>query len=223
MNAVFDLIDENSWSFPRAKSDTPYITAAQATLLESNFKLMVNAPNDGTCLYASVSVAGTMLAKRIGVQPDIIYTVKHYDTATNTQVDDGVNIEKSGNVDLKDKTVIVVDDLISSGTTVTNIINEILKEEPKRVYFFALYRTIASLEKHLSDDPRVTIQSGYPLSNAYWVYGRGFDLTDEASRELPDIYGATKHWDWETETDVKELLEFYSANYLPADYHRSED
>lgn len=209
LNAIFDLIDENSWSFPRAKADKPYITEAQATLLESRFKDLVTASDDGTCVYASVAVAGKMLADRLGIKSDIVYSAQHYDQATNTQDDDLIVVTQDRDVDLKGKKVIVIDDLISSGRTANAIIEHALSAGASHVYFFALYRTVASREVDLITSHRVTVQSSVPLSNAYWTYGRGFDLTDDTSRNLSDIYAATKHWDWETAEDVAELITFF--------------
>lgn len=209
LNAILDLIDEGSWSFPRAKSDTPYITSEQATLLESAFKTMVQAPDDGTCIYASVAVAGKMLSDRLGITSDVVYTVQHYDQTTNTQDDNLVTVVQDRDIDITGKKVIVIDDLISSGRTANAVIEHVLSAGASHVYFFSLYRTICSREVDLFEDPRVTIQSSVPLSNAYWTYGRGFDLTDDESRNLPDIYAATKHWDWETPEDVADLVSYF--------------
>lgn len=211
LDYVLRLIDTNSWSFPRAEAATPYISEAQAILIESNFKNMVTAPDDGTCVYATISTAGTMLATRMGIESDVIYAVNHYDMSTNTQVDNLVAVAQDRNIDITDKTVIIIDDLISSGRTANAVIERVLEAGAKHIYYFALYRTVSSREVELIDDPRVTIQSCVPLSNAYWTYGRGFDLTEEATRDLPAIYAATKHWDWETADDVAELIKFFNG------------
>lgn len=211
LNAILDLVDEGSWSFPRAKSNTPYITSAQATLLESTFKTMVQAPDNGTCIHASVAAAGKMLADRLDITSDVVYAVQHYEQSTNTQDDQLVKVVPDRDIDLIGKDVIVIDDLISSGRTANAVIEHILSAGASHVYFFSLYRTICSREVDLLEDPRVTIQSYVPLSNAYWTYGRGFDLTDNESRNLPDIYAATKHWDWETSEDVTELINYFAG------------
>lgn len=217
LDHILSLIDYRSWSFPRAKTDAVYISEARAELLEQNFKRMVMAPNNGTCVFASIAVAGSMLASRMGIESDVVYAVNHYDMATNTQDDSLVEVTPSRDINLSDKKVIVIDDLISSGRTANAVIKHILDAGAKHVYYFALYRTICSCEVELIDDPRVTIQTYAPLSNAYWTYGRGFDLTDDASRHTSDISAATKHWDWETESDVEELVRFFGGK-IPADY-----
>lgn len=211
LDHILSLIDKRSWSFPRAKSDEVYISEAQAVLLEQDFKRMVMAPNDGSCIFASVSVAGSMLAYRMGIESDVVYVVSHYDMATNTQDDSLIEVEQDKDVDLSGKKVIVIDDLISSGRTANAVIKRVLDSGADRVYYFALYRTICSREVTLIDDPRVTIQSYVPLSNAYWTYGRGFDLSDDESRDTPGIFAATKHWDWETTDDVAELVKFFTG------------
>lgn len=218
LNSILDLIDKNSWSFPRAKASEPYISRERAEMLESSFKTMVTAPDNGTCIYASVATAGTMLANRIGIKPIIEFQVSHYDMSTNTQDDNLIDVSYSNSVDVLGRTVIVIDDLISSGRTANAVIQSMIDAGAAHIYYFALYRTICSQEVELCSNPRVTIQSYIPISNAYWTYGRGFDLTDEESRNLPDIYGSTKHWDWESEQDVNELILFFNGKYQISDY-----
>lgn len=211
LDHILSLIDHCSWSFPRAKADEVYISEAQAILLEQNFKRMVMAPNNGTCVFASVAVAGSMLADRMGIKSDVVYSVNHYDMATNTQDDSLIEVVQDRDIDLSSKPVIVIDDLISSGRTANAVIKSILDAGADHVYYLALYRTISSREVELIDDPRVTIQTYVPLSNAYWTYGRGFDLTDEESRNTPGIFAATKHWEWETADDVAALIRFFNG------------
>lgn len=211
LDYILSLIDTCSWSFPRAQADKVYISEAQAILLEQNFKNMVTAPNDGTCVFATVAVAGSMLTSRMGIEPDVVYAVSHYDMATNTQDDTRIGVAQDRDIDLCGKKVIVIDDLISSGRTANAVIERILASGAGHVYYFALYRTICSREVALNNDPRVTIQSYVPLSNAYWTYGRGFDLTDDASRNTPGIFAATKHWDWESPEEVAELIDFFGG------------
>lgn len=211
LNAVLDLIDANSWSFPRARASKPYITKVQAQLMEDEFKCMVQAPADTNTIFVSVSKAGTMLAKRLGIEPAFECYVSHYDMETNTQDDSLIKVQRCPEYDISGKAVIVIEDLISSGRTANAVISELLNAGAARIYFFALYRTICSKEVELNSDSRVLIRSAYPLSNAYWTYGRGFDLTDEHSRLLPDIYASTKHWDWEHPNDVDELISYFGG------------
>lgn len=211
LDAVLDLIDNDSWSFPRAKATEPYISGVAATLLENNFKLMVESPDDGNCLYASIACAGTMLADRMGIKSDIVFDVQHYDTATNTQDDGLIQVTETKCTEVTGRNVIVIDDLISSGRTAQAVIRRLSELGAEKIYYFALYRTISSREIELPKSDNILIQSYIPWSNAYWTYGRGFDLTDEESRALPDIYAATKHWDWETEEDVKDLIHFFTS------------
>lgn len=218
LNAILDLIDNNSWSFPRARATKPYITKEQAKMMEIDFKTMIQAPADEGCVYASVAKAGTLLARRIGIEPSFECFANHYDMETNTQDDSLIHVHKYPEYDVAGKTVIVIDDLISSGRTANAVISDLLDAGAHRIYFFALYRTICSQEVELCSDPRVLIRSGYPLSNAYWTYGRGFDLTDDSSRKLPDIYGSTKHWEWEHDKDVDELITYFGGKHLLSDY-----
>lgn len=211
LNAILDLIDANSWSFPRARASKPYITKVQAELMEKEFQSMVQAVADPSAIFVSVSKAGTMLAKRIGIKPVFECQVNHYDMETNTQDDTLISVIRCPEFDVSGQTVVVIDDLISSGRTANAVITNLLDSGAERVFFFALYRTICSQEVELLKDPRALIRSAYPLSNAYWTYGRGFDLTDDTSRETPDIYGSTKHWEWEHPSDVEELIHYFGG------------
>lgn len=209
--AIQDLIDQKSWSFPRAKANKPYITSLQASLLEGMFKDMVAAFDGSNCVYASVSKAGTLLADRIGIKSEMIFDVQHYDMQSNTQDDSLIDVIDVKSKDVVGRTVVVIDDLISSGRTAKAVIRHLMDLGAAHIYFFALYRTICSKEVEIPVADNIVVKSYAPLSNAYWTYGRGFDLTDEESRELPDIYAATKHWDWETERDVQDLIHFFEV------------
>lgn len=224
LDAVIDLIDAHSWSFPRSKPNKPYISKASAILLEANFKHMVMSVNDGNCIYVSVSRAGTMLANRLGIDIAGEFVVKHYHTDINTQ--DDTALDKFLSPDLsfyEGKKVVVIDDLISSGRTAGAVIMSLQKQGFKKVYFFSLYRTVCSQEVPLDFGEDVLVKSYCPISNAYWTYGRGFDLTDEASRNLEDIFACTKHWDWETPEDVSQLMKVFGSKYVLSDYEGYQD
>jgi len=219
LNAVFDLIDAHSWSFPRSRPDKPYILEPAAILLEDDFKTMIKSVDDGNCIYISVGTAGTLLAKRIGIDVAGEFVVKHYHTDSNTQDDTSLDSFVSPDLSYcEGRKIVVIDDLISSGRTASEIIKTLQKGDFSQIYFFSLYRTICSQEVPLDFGDGVVIQSHIPISNAYWTYGRGFDLTDEDSRSLKDIYACTKHWDWETPKDIEHLMRVFGSRYRFEDY-----
>lgn len=207
LNAIFDLIDNKSWSFPRAKAVEPYITAQQAELLETGFKTLVETKSRPGSIIATVTKAGAMLCERIGIKPDIILEVSHYDTETNTQIDDLITVRTDSQLDIQGRDVVVIDDLISSGRTARAVSDWLRGQGCKRVQVFALYCTVCSKEVGILRN--VDVYAFFPLSNAYWTYGRGFDLTDDESRNTQDIYASTKHWDWENEDDVQYLIDYF--------------
>lgn len=218
LTAIFDLIDNRSWSFPRNVGiPTPYISAEQASLLERDFikQIYDTVPSTGACLaidrIITIDCAGTMLAERMGITPDYTLQVSHYDMKTNTQIDDRIDINSHDDIDVAGKNVLVIDDLISSGRTAQAVISYLLAKSAKRIHFYALYRTVASQEVCLENNDQVEIHSHTPISNAYWTYGRGFDLGDDFTRQSPAIFGATKHWSWETNQDVENLIRFFDG------------
>lgn len=225
MDSVINLIENHSWAFPRRIPLFPYISERQCYKNEEFMKgLIYEQHNMADFFVLAVDKAGVLLAERMGISLDGVIKIKHYLTAENEQLDslaDGIELQLSEGAtpaDLKNSLILVIDDLISSGITATRIISHLRKLGPEYISFYSLYRTLASQEVPINNAPDVEYTSCFPLSNCYWVYGRGFDLSDEESRSLKDIYGAQKCWDWESEVDIKAVLELFNSPYRYEDY-----
>lgn len=216
LNRIFDLLDQHSWSFPRASSDKVYISDKMCGYLE---KVMLNflteyIRNENPIILA-VDKAGTLLADRLGIRYDGIIKTRHYnehntqnDSLTNSISVDMYNGEKFNG----DRRVLVIDDLVSSGRTAKKVSEFLLGTGFDSVTWIALYRTVSSQEVDLSMSDKFHCRTFFPLSNAFWVWGRGFDLNEGDSRSKPDIYASQKHWDDEIVKDVTDLVDYFGGD-----------
>lgn len=188
---------------PRRKQSEPYIGTLAAEELEKQFFNQVAPLLDSHTVYA-VHESGTRLCNRLNIDIDSEIYVNHYEHNTY-QDDKGIKVDA---IPISDphKPVLVIDDMVSSGHTAAAILEKFNQIGVTKVRFFALYSIIASRENHDVDS---AIEYTTPLSNFYWVYGRGMDLFDEESRRLKSIYGADKSYADETKGDVDDLLNFF--------------
>lgn len=189
---------------PRHKNSEPYIDMTTAEALEREFFDTLVAPYlDSHTVYA-VHESGTRLCRRLGIPVSYELFVSHYDSSTY-QDDSKVKIGDFP-IDDYDKPVLIVDDMVSSGHTAAAILRAFEKLGVVRVRYAALFNVIASRENHDVDSAIETIKD---VSNFYWMYGRGMDLNDEASRRTLHIYGADKSYN-ESQEDIDDLLNFFS-------------
>ncbi|MDX2471651.1 MAG: phosphoribosyltransferase family protein [SAR324 cluster bacterium] len=106
-------------------------------------------------------------------------TAKSYDGVTQGEV----KIE--GQVQVKDKNVFIIEDILDSGNTLRKVIPYLKEQGASSV------KLVCLLKKH--DIPDIKIDYlGFQVPN-HWVVGYGFDL-DQKYRNLPDIriYKETK-------------------------------
>lgn len=225
MNSIFELLEAKSWAFPRRIPSSFYIPESQCRANEQFLKNLVYGDNDvRNSFILAIDKAGVLLAKRMGIQLHGIITIKHYDTGRNEQTDsmaDSINLQLIDGItpeDLEKRLVIVIDDLISSGITATRVVDYLKQLKPLYISFYSLYRTLASQEVPVQNTADVEYHSCFPVSNCYWLYGRGFDLSYEESRSLSDIYGAQKCWDWESEEDIRTILDLFHSPFRYDDY-----
>lgn len=225
MNSIFELLEKKSWAFPRRIPSSVYISENQCIANEQFMNNFINGDNDiNNSFILAIDKAGVLLAERMGIKLHGVIKIKHYDTGKNEQTDsmvDSVSLQLIDGLtfeDLEHRSVIVIDDLISSGITATRVVDYLRQLKPIYISFYSLYRTLASQEVPVQNSVDVEYHSCFPISNCYWVYGRGFDLSDEESRSLSDIYGAQKCWDWESEEDIKTILKLFDSPYNYKDY-----
>lgn len=222
---IVELLNKRSWEFPRRYARFPYLTSVECQMNETVMREAIEIENDRHDVFLGIDRAGVLLAERMGLPLDGIIKIKHYDMSKNAQVDslvDNIEIEFLNGCSydtLENKMVVIIDDLISSGRTAVAVVDYLrAKYQPYYMTFYSLYRTNSSQEVPIEEGVDICYRWFFPLSNAYWVYGRGFDLYDEESRTLPDIYGSLKCWDNETKEDIKEILEFFDSPFSYDDY-----
>ena len=196
---------------PRRKlpEEEPYITAGEAEILEQKFFDQLVAPYIHSHAVYAIDRSGVLLAKRLGVNLEGIIHVKHYASSTY-QDDESISVDEIL-IDDIDKPVLIIDDMVSSGHTAAAVIDAMREAGIDAVRFVTLFDIVASRENH---DVTSMVESIKPISNHYWMYGRGMDLLDEKSRQSGDIYGSCKSFATDTdpgdeceEADI--LLEFF--------------
>lgn len=190
---------------PRRKQTTPYITKETAVHLEQEFFERYVAPYVVTHKIFAIAESGVQLCKRLGMTDFETLYVNHY-RANTFQADH--NIRVTGIPQLEPETqVLVIDDMISSGRTIAAIQEAFIQKGVFRVRFVTLFDIVASREVHDVDS---SVESLMPISNFYWIYGRGMDIFDENSRRTQHVYGADKSYESETQEDIDALFNFFN-------------
>ena len=123
------------------------------------------------------------LMKHIDVE---VYTdymqIKSYEGTSSTGT---IQLLKDVSFDLKDRVVIIVEDIVDSGLTMDFLINHLSLHGPKKVYVCALIDKINARKIPVKVD-----FVGKILEKNDFLIGHGLDYND-LSRNLPYIYSAT--------------------------------
>ena len=95
-----------------------------------------------------------------------------------------VNYSYQSKVDLEDKNVLIIEDIIDTGRTIKKIIMEINKLNPESIRIATLFLREKNKKNHK------LLWCGYELKNEF-IVGYGLDY-NERYRELKDIYELTE-------------------------------
>lgn len=194
---------------PRHRNSEPYIRRDTAIDLESQFFEKFVAPYLDSHTVYSVYKSGSKLCQRLGISPYADLFVSHYDEDT-FQNDAKIRVGEFP-IEDRDKPVLIIDDMVSSGHTAAAILKEFEKAGLQKVRYAALFNVVASRENHDIDSSIETLKN---ISNFYWMYGRGMDLKDEESRRTLHIYGADKSYE-ESEDEVRDMIESFKLRGVP--------
>lgn len=85
------------------------------------------------------------------------------------------------NEDIEGRPVIVVEDIVDTGITMSNIVEDLKKKNPSKISIATLLHKPEALQKQLTLD-----YVGFEIPNKF-IIGYGLDL-DGLARNLPDIY-----------------------------------
>lgn len=147
--------------------------AEKITKNYANSNLVMVCVLKGACPFHSE------LIKHINLDMLVDYIqVKSYD---GRETSGNIEIKKDLDYDISGKDVIVVEDIVDTGLTLTHLKKELEKRNPKSLAFATLLNKPSRRKVDFSPD-----YVGKTIDNLF-VYGFGLDL-DEKCRNLKDIY-----------------------------------
>lgn len=112
-----------------------------------------------------------------------------------------VQLLVDSSIDLKDRVVYLVDDVVDSGSSIKFLKKHLQKKHPKKIYIVSLFDKINARKEDIVVDYSCKV-----LEENYFLMGYGFDYY-EIDRNVPYVYAANKN-------DVKKLDEIIRKDYL---------
>jgi hypoxanthine phosphoribosyltransferase len=132
----------------------------------------------GVLKGAFVFLSDLMLNLSIPVQVDFIRVASY---GSDTSSSGRINLTKAIEIDVKSKDVLVVEDIVDTGLTLSYIIDYLKSFQPKTVKVCTL------LDKRQRRQANVKIDYACHIVNEGFLVGYGLDY-DEDYRDLPEIY-----------------------------------
>lgn len=132
----------------------------------------------GVLKGAFVFLSDLMLNLSIPVQVDFIRVASY---GSDTSSSGRINLTKAVEIDLKNKDVLVVEDIVDTGLTLSYIIDYLKSFKPKTVKVCTL------LDKRQRRQANVKIDYACHIVTEGFLVGYGLDY-DEDYRNLPEIY-----------------------------------
>ena len=132
----------------------------------------------GVLKGAFVFLSDLMLNLSIPVQVDFVRVASY---GSDTSSSGRINLTKAIEIDIKNKDVLVVEDIVDTGLTLSYIIDYLKSFQPKTVKVCAL------LDKRQRRQENVKIDYACHVVTEGFLVGYGLDY-DEDYRDLPEIY-----------------------------------
>lgn len=132
----------------------------------------------GVLKGAFVFLSDLMLNLSIPVQVDFVRVASY---GSDTSSSGRINLTKAIEIDVKNKDVLVVEDIVDTGLTLSYIIDYLKSFKPKTVKVCAL------LDKRQRRQANVKIDYACHIVTEGFLVGYGLDY-DEDYRDLPEIY-----------------------------------
>ncbi len=145
-----------------------------------NHDLQNSSPVVFVCILNGAFIFFSDLMKQINIKTKVDFIrVKSYESQTQNEI----QIIKDIEVDIAEKTVILVDDLVDSGNTLLKLIEHLQKFNPKEI------KTVTLLKRQNSKF--TPDYYAFHIHNNEWYYGYGMDL-EGYNRNLSDILALEK-------------------------------
>ncbi len=159
------------------RAEIEALTASVARQISSDYKgrdlILI-----GVLKGAFIFLADLVRHLTISVKVDFVRAASYGSGATSSGK---IELTKEIDLDVSGKHLLVVEDIVDSGLTLTYLIDYLKKFKPATV------RVCSLLDKHERRQTEVTVDYACHVVDKGFLVGYGLDY-DEAYRELPEIY-----------------------------------
>lgn len=117
------------------------------------------------------------------IKCDVFIDYLQISSYKGTKSTNKIILKKKNDLNIKDRVVVLVEDVIETGKSISYLLNLLKKDKPKKIILVILFDKRTKV-----DAKKIKVNYiGKKLKNKNFLLGYGFDL-DELGRNLPAIY-----------------------------------